>query len=763
MTGDGAVGSGVGYGGTSGRQWWSYVDAEEVEEAPNGLCLLAVNGEEQQPPPADACLKKCGKVEIPYPFGIGSKCAMKGFALTCNRTRKGTYKPYAFNVEVLSISLNDGTARMRMSISSYCYNNSIGNMNMPDDWQLDFTDTPYRFSSTENKFTVVGCDTCVFINGDGITKNYTSGCVSMCQRPSDMTNGSCAGIGCCQTAIPEDLAYYNTGFSENYNTTAIWNFSRCSYAVLMEAKSFSFSSTYVTTSEFYDRNHKQVPIEETCRAAKRVASSYACRSSNSECIDSKNGPGYLCNCTRGFHGNPYLSGGCTDVDECAQDPNPCSATNGICRNTEGHFQCVCPQRMHLNNRGVCVQKQRLALWAILIIGISTGIFIIAIISFLYAIRERRKIANMKKSHFQQHGGFLLLEDMKSKQGITFKIFSAEEMEQATQNFDKGQILGHGGQGTVYKGILKDKRNVAIKRCKLINERQKKEFGKEMLILSQINHKNIVKLLGCCLEVEVPMLVYEFIQRGTLFQLIHGTTKGLRTYVPLGVRLKIVQEAAEALAYLHLSASPPILHGDVKSSNILLDVQYSAKVSDFGASTLAPVDKAQLVTLVQRTFGYLDPEYMQTCQLTDKSDVYSLGVVIVEVITGKNVCCLDSLEEDRTLSSMFISIMQQGKLETILDDQIKDGENVELLGEVAKLAMECLDMRSEHRPSMDEVAREIGRLTMSLQPQCMQPLNVPDEKDWLLGESSTTKTGTEMSSRNYSTMEMEAVASIAHGR
>ncbi|RLM64580.1 hypothetical protein C2845_PM16G13890 [Panicum miliaceum] len=136
---------------------------------------------------------------------------------------------------------------------------------------------------------------------------------------------------------------------------------------------------------------------------------------------------------------------------------------------------------------------------------------------------------------------------------------------------------------VYKGIVKDNMPIAIKRCALIDERQKKEFGQELLILSKINHKNIVKLVGCCLEVEVPILVYEFIPNGTLFELIHGKNQALQ--ISFSSLLRIAHEAAEGLNFLHSYASPPIIHGDVKSANILLDSNYMAKVSDFGASIL----------------------------------------------------------------------------------------------------------------------------------------------------------------------------------
>ncbi|KAF8712765.1 hypothetical protein HU200_028535 [Digitaria exilis] len=271
--------------------------------------------------------------------------------------------------------------------------------------------------------------------------------------------------------------------------------------------------------------------------------------------------------------------------------------------------------------------------------------------------------------------------MKSKQGLSFKLFTKAELEEATDNFAERNVIGKGGYGTVYKGTLKDNRSVAIKKCKLVSERQEKEFGKEMLILSQINHRNVVKLYGCCLEVEVPMLVD----------------------AP-----EDAHEAAEALAYLHSWASPPIIHGDVKSANILIDEDYTVKVSDFGASTLAPTDEAQFVTFVQGTYGYLDPEYMQTSKLTGKSDVYSFGVVILELLTCRKAMNLEAIDVEINLSAHFLLAMSESRLGEILDEQIKGEESMELIEQVAELAKQCLEMASDKRPPMREVADELER-------------------------------------------------------
>ncbi|VAI41751.1 unnamed protein product [Triticum turgidum subsp. durum] len=261
-------------------------------------------------------------------------------------------------------------------------------------------------------------------------------------------------------------------------------------------------------------------------------------------------------------------------------------------------------------------------------GISACAVLLLICIFALLIEcQKRKLVKEKQLFFQQNGGLLLYDQIRSKQVDTVRIFTREELENATNNFDSSRELGRGGHGTVYKGILKDGRVVAIKRSKVMNMDQKDEFAQEMVILSQINHRNVVKLLGCCLEVEVPMLVYECIPNGTLFELMHG--KNRRFPVSLDTRLRIAQESAEALAYLHSSASPPIVHGDVKSPNILLGANCAAKVTDFGASRMLPTDEIQFMTMVQGTIGYLDPEYLQERQLTEKSDVYSLMALDLE--------------------------------------------------------------------------------------------------------------------------------------
>lgn len=292
---------------------------------------------------------------------------------------------------------------------------------------------------------------------------------------------------------------------------------------------------------------------------------------------------------------------------------------------------------------------------------------------------------------------------------------------------------------MYRGLLEgNDLEVAVKRCMTIDEKQKAEFGKEMLILSQINHRNIVKLLGCCLEVEVPMLVYEFIPNGTLFQLIHGS-HGQR--LSLAARLEIAHESADALAYLHSCASPPILHGDVKSSNILIDADRKAKVSDFGTSILGATDESQFATFMQGTCGYLDPEYVQTCRMTYKSDVYSFGVVLLELLTRKKPVNLFAAEHEKSLSVVFLSAMKENKVAEILDEHIKDEEdNARFIQEIAELAKQCLEMYGENRPSMREVAEKLGGLRKGMHHHPWGK-EAQEDTESLLGEPSSMASST----------------------
>ncbi|XP_042485019.1 putative wall-associated receptor kinase-like 11 [Macadamia integrifolia] len=293
------------------------------------------------------------------------------------------------------------------------------------------------------------------------------------------------------------------------------------------------------------------------------------------------------------------------------------------------------------------------------------IFVFVCIYFGYCGIQRRQIIKRREKFFQQNGVSLLQQQIASRRGVTDNagIFTMEELNKATNNFDESGILGQGGYGTVFKGTLSNGKVVAIKKSKIMDKSQIIQFINEVDILSQINHRNVMKLLGCCLEMKVPLLVYEFISNGTLFQHIHNENQAMS--LSWGNHLRIAAETAGALGYLHSAHSIPILHRDVNSSNILLNDNYMAKVSDFGASRLAPLDQTQAMTLVQGTLGYLDPKCFIIGQLTDKSDVYSFGVVLSGLLTGKKPILSEGSEECKSLAMHFVSSLKDDNLFQIL--------------------------------------------------------------------------------------------------
>ncbi|XP_030952598.1 LEAF RUST 10 DISEASE-RESISTANCE LOCUS RECEPTOR-LIKE PROTEIN KINASE-like 1.4 isoform X2 [Quercus lobata] len=282
------------------------------------------------------------------------------------------------------------------------------------------------------------------------------------------------------------------------------------------------------------------------------------------------------------------------------------------------------------------------------------------------------------------------------------VFSYEELEEATNNFDPSKEIGKGGFGKVYYGKLHDGRVVAVKRLHENNMKRVEQFMNEVEILSKIRHQNLVALYGCTSQRSQELiLVYEYVSNGTVADHLHGnrSKSGLLTWP---VRLSIAIESAEALAYLHVS---DVIHRDVKTNNILLDENFQVKVADFGLSRLFPTDVTHVSTAPQGTPGYVDPEYFQCYQLTQKSDVYSFGVVLMELISSLPAVDMNRHRQDINLVNMAVNKTQNNALHELVDPLLgfeKDYTVKKMTTSVAELAFRCLEKERDMRPSMDEV-------------------------------------------------------------
>ncbi|KAJ6871655.1 hypothetical protein NC652_037115 [Populus alba x Populus x berolinensis] len=304
---------------------------------------------------------------------------------------------------------------------------------------------------------------------------------------------------------------------------------------------------------------------------------------------------------------------------------------------------------------------------------------------------------------------------KSTQKLPFKTESLREfsfpvLEMATNGFDNSMQVGQGGYGKVYKGVLADGTIVAIKRAHEGSLQGQKEFFTEIELLSRLHHRNLVPLVGYCVEQGEQMLVYEFMPNGSVGHLLSGKFKRPASF---SMRMNIALGSAKGILYLHTEAEPPIIHRDIKANNILLDFKFTAKVSDFGISKLAPVqdcegDASHISTIVKGTPGYLDPEYFLTNKLTDKSDVYSLGVVFLELLTG-----MEPISHGKYIVREINAACQSGIMFSIVDQKMGPYPS-DCVKKFMALALKCCHDEPAERPSMLEVVRELENISYMLQ-------------------------------------------------
>ncbi|KMT15835.1 hypothetical protein BVRB_3g058030 [Beta vulgaris subsp. vulgaris] len=696
------------------------------------------------------CSHTCGNVSIPYPFGIEDGCYFVDdkdnykYKFVCNDTYTPPRLIFGTNLEVLKISL-EGELTINSYVSFDCYNQS---RQLPYERFWSWVNlVRFTVSNTKNFFIAIGCDTYVWFSGYRHGRPYETGCMTQCSSLEDVVDGACNGIGCCETTLPEGVSNMTIRV-RSFSNHSLVPFNPCSSAFPVERETFKFYQRNLTQdSNYYLSNDIKLPIifnwtvgTVSCSVAKADSRSYMC-TENTECYDTEHEIGYRCKCKHGYSGNPYLSQGCTDVDEC-HSQNECEKPD-YCINIIGGYICQCPKGHHGNGTKTdrCVSNRKAWLTPVFVTGgVGGGIIALLVIVFLLHWHHgKRELKKMREKLFRENGGFLLHQKLSGQDNDILKIFTIEDLEKATDNYNNVNIIGRGGFGIVYKGTMPNNQVVAIKKSIKVDPKQAEQFVNEVLILSKINNRNVVKLLGCCLEDEVPLLVYEFISNGTLYEHLHEAVRTSILTWPM--RLKIALDVADVLSYLHNTISPQIIHRDMKSLNIMLDEKYTAKVTDFGASRLVPLDQGQLATMVLGTWGYLDPEYMQTNDLTEKSDVYSFGVVLVELLTKKKAISNFRPEIEKCLAMHFLLKMKEGRLLDILDKNIVNDATIEQIQQVANLAKGCLMLKGEDRPTMKEVSIELETIkSKGSHPWNNNDAQVEEDCQLLLGGTSGSGAG-----------------------
>nr|CAA97692.1 receptor-like protein kinase [Catharanthus roseus] len=366
-------------------------------------------------------------------------------------------------------------------------------------------------------------------------------------------------------------------------------------------------------------------------------------------------------------------------------------------------------------------SSKLKVWIIvsLAIGISL-ILVVFTVVFLFRRRKRHVMIHSTPDHLTEEDDSNSSIFSRSKIGYRFPLAVVQE---ATDNFSENRVIGIGGFGKVYKGVFKDGTKVAVKRGISCSSSKQglSEFRTEVELLSQFRHRHLVSLIGYCDEKNEMIIIYEFMENGTLRDHLYGSDKPKLNWRK---RVEICIGSAKGLHYLHTGTMKRIIHRDVKSANILLDENLMAKVADFGVSKTGPdhFDQTHVSTAVKGSFGYLDPEYLTMQKLTEKSDVYSFGVVMLEILTGRPVIDPSKPREMVNLVEWAMKCSRKG--EEIVDSDIVNEVRPESLIKFQETAEKCLAERGVDRPTMGDV---LWNLECALQLQGKQKENEQPEE------------------------------------
>ncbi|KAI5057080.1 hypothetical protein GOP47_0027095 [Adiantum capillus-veneris] len=698
------------------------------------ICLicgspLRVLQQSSDSPPCNYTSQLCGNLSIPYPFGMSTECGLSAYRIVCKRnaTYGDGYLPFlqigtskTKELQVLEFSTNtlivNSTHLKAMPSSQFCTPSVFG------DAALELFEGGPFIMSDNNWFVVVGC------NSQGTCTAYTDGneksiisCTNSCYNQDDIP--FCNSYACCINPIPPRswrLDFQGRGIAYKMFP------GLCGFSTVLSPSTYRLP---VNERGFFAAGHYGLSLtwalqlledDQNCSTAKG-REDYAC-SDMAKCIDGDSIHGYTCNCTQGYRGDGYKSGiGCQDIEECEEELDECErGPLGMCTNTVGSYICSCMGGGGSGLRGTCplITPGTNVLLPALLGGLGGIIFLAVLLAFFWTSRRAYMKRRERHENFQRIGG----------NHLDSFLFSERDLLKATNGFSSNHVIGEGGFGKVYWGKLSTKHGtvkVAIKRAKpkAVEEQvaQMQSFVKEIILLRETVHKNVVRLMGCCVETSVPLLVYEFVEKGTLRDYLKPQGRGASLILQGGKgynslwawRIHIAVETAEALSYLH-NKSESIFHLDMKSANILIDKQYNPKVADFGFSCFLNSDATHLTNpLVAGTFGYVDPEYYHSLRITDKCDVYSFGVILLELISSWPAYGPAAVLAHyfRTIVNMKEEIDKHSKnLPSFIDCRLEsDADVLASINGVAEVACNCVALRGIDRPSMQEVVCQLKQV------------------------------------------------------
>ncbi|XP_031101299.1 putative proline-rich receptor-like protein kinase PERK6 [Ipomoea triloba] len=333
-------------------------------------------------------------------------------------------------------------------------------------------------------------------------------------------------------------------------------------------------------------------------------------------------------------------------------------------------------------------------------------------------------------------------------GFNQSSFSYNDLAAATGGFSQSNLLGQGGFGYVHKGVFPNGKVVAVKSLKSNSGQGEREFQAEVEIISRVHHRHLVSLVGYCIAGPQRMLVYEFVSNNTLEYHLHGTARPIMDFP---TRLKIALGSAKGFAYLHEDCHPRIIHRDIKAANILLDHNFDAKVADFGLAKLSSDNNTHVSTRIMGTFGYLAPEYASSGKLTEKSDVYSYGVMLLELITGRRPIDVNNDDDDTLVDwarPILMRAAEGGSFEQAVDPRLEKNYNPQEMKRMVICAGACIRHSGRRRPKMSQIVRALEG-AVSLDDLNMNAAGGKTEAE---NNSTAFSSGASSSSQEFSSRE-----------